>query len=83
MESQTPCHVCGHVNIRKHWSEYGWGTVEEYYYCEKCGYFSEMAYSPVHDGIALFKFPACIKQLFVLIRNARNLKGLELGQPYM
>ena len=83
METQTPCPVCGHVNTRKHWSEHCVGTVEEYYYCEKCGYFSEMAYSPVHEGVRPLKFPSCIRQIFVLVSNAKNLKGLKLGLPYM
>lgn len=83
METPTACHVCGHVNIRRHWSEYGIGTVEDYYYCEKCGYFSEMAYSPIHEGLAVLKFPDCLRQFWVWIRNAKKLRGLKIGIPYM
>ena len=82
METPTACHICGQVNTRKHWSEAGIGTVEEYYFCEKCGYFSEMAYSPVHEGVEVLRFPACIRQLFVLIRNARKLRGLKLDRSH-
>ncbi len=81
-KTQTACHICGQVNTRRHCTEYGIGTVEEYYFCEKCGYFSEMAYSPVHEGVTVFKFPACIRQLFVLIRNAKKLRSLKLDRPH-
>jgi hypothetical protein len=32
------------------WSEYGWGTVEQHGYCERCGYIVEQAYSEVYDA---------------------------------
>lgn len=82
METPTACHVCGQVNTRQHWSEAGIGTVEEYYFCEKCGYFSEMAYSPVHEGLTVLKFPACLRQFWVWVRNAKKLRGLKLGRPH-
>ena len=46
------CPVCGKYN--KYWSssEWGFGTVEQHYYCDRCTYFIEQAYSPVCDGIS-------------------------------
>lgn len=32
------------------YSEYGFGTVEQHGYCDRCGYTIEQAFSPVYDA---------------------------------
>ena len=81
MEEKRKCHICGQENTRKYWTGCV-GIVEDYYYCEKCGYFSEMAYSPTYEGLEVFKFPACLRQFWVWIRNAKKLRGLRLGRSH-
>lgn len=83
MESIQNCHICGKPNIRKHWSEYGIGTVEDYYFCDECGYFYEMAYSPYYEGIELMHSPSkLIKQFFILIKNIKKCRGLKFSHPH-
>lgn len=60
MEEKMTCPICGAKNIRRYWTG-EWGVEEDYYFCERCGYFHEMAYSPYHEGIQLSHRP---KQLF-------------------
>lgn len=81
MELTQECHVCGKMNKRIHWSEYGIGTVEDYYYCDQCGYFYEMAYSPYHEGIELMHSPIkLIKQFVILIKNRKKCRCLKFDQ---
>lgn len=83
MELTQECHVCGKTNKRIHWSEYGIGTVEDYYFCEDCGYFYEMAYSPYHEGIELMRSPTkLIKQFIILIKNRKKCRGLKFDCPH-
>lgn len=83
MESIQNCYICGKQNIRQHWSEYGIGTVEDYYYCDECGYFYEMAYSPHYEGIALMCSPTkLIKQIVILIKNRKKCRGLKFDYPH-
>lgn len=80
MEKKVKCHICGKENIRKYWIE-NVGVVEDYYFCDRCGYFWEMAYGPVFEGIFILKFPHCFKQFFILIKSIKKTKGLRLSRP--
>lgn len=83
MELTQECHVCGKTNKRIHWSEYGIGTVEDYYFCDRCGYFYEMAYSPYHEGIELMRSPIkIIKQMYFLIKNRKKCRGLKFDRSH-
>ena len=82
MEKQVSCHVCGKENMHRYWSECGIGIVEDYYHCDQCGYFWEMAYSPYHEGIEILRFPKCLRQLFVLVKNVKKLKGLRISRSH-
>ena len=47
---QKNCPVCGSKEYGyESYSEFGWGSVEQYGYCDKCGYTIEQAYSPVYE----------------------------------
>ena len=46
------CPVCGKYNEYISYSEWGFGIVEEHYYCDRCTYFVDKVYSPVYDGIS-------------------------------
>ncbi len=52
MEKMMPCPICGNSNKRI-WHAESVGVVEDHYICTNCGYFREMAYSPVLEGIAV------------------------------
>lgn len=43
--SKEKCPVCGIENTRAYITEGSIGVVEDYYYCDNCGYFDVMAYS--------------------------------------
>lgn len=79
MEKPMNCPVCGTVNIRKYWTE-EIGLVEEYYFCKDCGYFSEMSYSPVHEGISLFWSTRIFSQIRILLKNRKKLRGLKFDE---
>ncbi len=46
------CPVCGKYNVYESYSEWGFGIVEQHYYCDRCTYFVEQAYSRVCVGIS-------------------------------
>lgn len=46
------CPVCGKDNKYSSYSEWGIGTVELHYYCDRCTYFAEQTYSPVYEGVS-------------------------------
>lgn len=50
MKKNEKCLICGQENIRTYYTG-DWGLEEEYYYCPNCGYFRQMAYSPMIEGI--------------------------------
>ncbi len=52
MKESRKCPVCGKYNEYTRYSEWGWGTVEQHYFCPRCTYFSEQCYSPEVDGIS-------------------------------
>lgn len=52
MEKIEKCSVCNTENIRTYYSDEG-GLTEDYYTCENCGYFRQMAYSPTEEGIKI------------------------------
>lgn len=80
MEDVMNCPVCNAVNKHYIQKEWGIGTVEEFYRCCNCGYFSEMAYSPTHEGIELFPFKKLLHQLIVLLKAHKRLRGLKIGK---
>ena len=50
MKRQENCLICGKENTRTYYTGDS-GLEEEYYYCPECGYFRQMAYSPMTEGI--------------------------------
>lgn len=52
MEVQENCPICNKENSRIYSTECV-GVVEDHYFCEQCGYFRHMAYSPVIEGVAI------------------------------
>ena len=46
------CPVCGTRNEYITYSELEFGIIERHYYCPRCTYFVEQAYSPVCVGIS-------------------------------
>ena len=51
-EGLLKCPVCGKENKYTRYSEWGFGTVEQHYYCSRCTYFVEQCYSSCVDGIS-------------------------------
>ena len=48
------CPVCDYNKYRYvYYTEWGWGTVEQHGYCERCGYTVEQAYSETIVGFTL------------------------------
>ena len=82
MEDVMKCPICNEENKHQIWTERGIGTVEEYYFCENCGYFMEMAYSPIHEGIELLRGRKVFRQLLLLFRFRKKLRGLKFGKPH-
>ena len=69
-------------------SEYGFGTVEQHGYCDRCGYIVEQAYSPVYD--AFYDIKKGFKDTFGRyhsknvrrhrrIRRKLNIKNIEIN----
>ena len=52
MNEKIKCPVCGKENKYDYYSEIEWGVVEQHYYCPRCTYFVDQAYSPVYVGIS-------------------------------
>lgn len=52
MTETSKCPVCGQYNPYFRYTEWGFGTVEQHYYCDRCTYFVEQVYSPVAEGIS-------------------------------
>lgn len=50
------CPICGYKYF-EYFSEtmWGWGTVEQQGYCERCGYIVSQAYSPVYEAFWVIK----------------------------
>lgn len=47
----TNCPICQSKTFDYiSYSEYGWGTVEQHGYCNRCGYTIHQAYSPVYEA---------------------------------
>ena len=70
------------------YSEYGWGTVEQHGYCDRCGYIVEQAYSPVYEAFYDIKkgFKDCLGNYHPKnikrhkrIRRKLNIKGIEVN----
>lgn len=75
------CPVCGADNIREY-DTMEFCVCEDYYLCKRCGYFSEMSYSPTHEGIELRRDLGIIRQIFALLKNWRNIRGLRLDRRH-
>lgn len=52
MEKLEKCPVCDKENVRIYHTDCV-GLVEDHYHCPKCGYFREMTYSPITEGVAI------------------------------
>lgn len=60
------CPVCGYREYKYiQYTEFGWGTVEQHGYCDRCGYTIEQSYSPTIEG---FQPP--------IRRGGRDYKGI-------
>ena len=70
------------------YSEYGWGTVEQHGYCDRCGYIIEQAYSPAYE--AFFDIKKGFKDYYgkyhsknakrhKRVRRKLDTKGLEVN----
>ena len=53
MKESMKCPVCGKINEYTAYSEWGFGVVEQHYYCDRCTYFVWQVYSPVYEGISM------------------------------
>jgi len=82
MEERMKCHICGNENRHLIWTELGIGVVEEYYACDYCGYFMEMAYCPIHDGIQILSPKKWLRQAVLLWKNRKKLHGLKIGRSH-
>ena len=67
------CPVCGKENKYTSYSEFGWGVVEQRYYCPRCTYFTKQCYSPIVGGISM----DCPEEY---LEKAKELK-LDFYQP--
>lgn len=82
MERQMKCPICGTENTRLYWTECV-GVVEDYYSCDRCGYFHEMAYSPYHEGIELMNNPKKLfQQIITLLRHFHKAFKYRLGESH-
>lgn len=76
MKQTEKCLVCGQENIRTYYTEDGVGLVEDYYYCSHCGYFYQMAYSPLTEGVTKAEdlTPDEVEQIY-----GKRIKELDLS----
>ena len=73
MKELRKCPVCGKENEYESYSEWGWGTIEQHYYCPRCTYFVEQCYNDTIDGI-------CTDCPEEYLKRAREL-DLEFFKP--
>ena len=69
---KSKCPVCGTENTRAYITEYGIGTVEDYYVCDNCTYFNVMAYCKPIEGISrkvAKKYESEIKDLEIKVMS--------------
>jgi hypothetical protein len=74
------------------YSEYGWGTVEQHGFCDRCGYIVEQAYSPVYEAFwdvkRGFKHPnghyisKNVKK-HRRIRRKKNIRNIEVNPVWI
>lgn len=82
MKEIMKCPICGAKNLKIYWSEY-FGVVEDYYSCNHCGYFYEMAYSPYHEGIELMNNPIkIIKQIITLLTHFHEARKYKFSKSH-
>ena len=72
-EETRTCPVCGKDNKYTSYSEWGFGIVEQYYWCPRCTYFVNQCYSGVYEGIST----DCPKEY---LRRAEELE-LDFHKP--
>ena len=82
MEDIKNCPVCRSENRHYICNDSDFGVVEENYYCNHCGYFMEMSYSPIHEGIEMLPINKILHQLVVLFKNRKHIRGLKLGRSH-
>lgn len=75
MSSKANCAVCGAENDYLSFSE-DVGTIEKHYFCENCGFFVEMAYSPELRGMVVTNNENMLSQQKKYERTIKEL-GLE------
>ena len=87
------CPICGYKYF-EYFSEsmWGWGTVEQSGYCERCGYTVSQAYSPVYEAFwdikKGFKHPENGYQAKNIrrhkrIRRKKNIKNIEVNPLWL
>lgn len=87
------CPICGYKYF-EYFSEsmWGWGTVEQYGNCERCGYAVAQAYSPVYEAFwdikKGFKHPENGYQAKNIrrhkrIRRKKNIKNIEVNPLWL
>ncbi len=82
MKEIMKCSICNAENTRQYWTE-EFGIVEDYYYCNFCGYFHEMAYSPCNEGIELMSnFKKFIKQIIILLKHFNNTRKYQFSRSH-
>lgn len=89
----TTCPICKSKTFDYHsYSEWGWGTVEQHGYCDRCGYTIEQAYSSAMDGFLDIKkgfknsfgeyYPKNIRK-HKRIRRKLNIKNIDINPEWM
>ena len=89
LHKTVQCPICGSKKFDYvSYSEYGWGTVEQHGYCDRCGYIVEQAYSDVYEAFWDVKrgfkhpdghyVPKNVKR-HNRIRRKRNIEGIEIN----
>lgn len=73
----TRCPVCGKKCIREHESECI-GTVYDYLFCERCGYYYYMNYSKPVEGIFLNKSVKIVPQIITLLWHRDNVRKYKI-----
>lgn len=77
MERNMECPICGQINKEQYETMDFWGeqiTCEDYYTCPNCGYWMDMCYSDVYEGIDIYS----IKQLKPLLKNYKKAKQFKI-----
>lgn len=71
------CPVCGSKNEREYYAE-DVGTVEDYYFCKKCGYSYIMNYAPPVEVIYMQTGFKILPQLITLVKHIKKAKKYKI-----